>query len=247
MAIAGRCNVRQLHTDSVGDWTTDKIWILVLKAMSCRLECVLYRNLRKISAGEEASTRRALQKQQDAMLELDSILDRIMLHDLVASCPLSLSTCASTVVAMHIEIALSATSTMPQRRTNLTHIYNGIDYLRASSKYWDSIRGNLRMFEAIMAETGLSLSGPEHFDFDLASMNPFRRINSSKGASHVSNRGTDPFQIPDTPNPAVFQPRTAFGISGGDLLYEPMLVEDSERWLNELLEDNFIGINSSIQ
>ncbi|RFU27849.1 hypothetical protein B7463_g8504, partial [Scytalidium lignicola] len=238
----------ELHTDSVGDWTTDEIWILVLKAMSYRLECVLYRNLKELCAGEENSSRRALQKQQDAMLELDAILDRVMLHDLVASCPLALSTCASTVIAMHIEIALSTSSTIPQRRANRTHIYNGLSYLRASSEYWDSIRGNLRMFEVIVAGTGLSLGGPDLCDLDLTSMNPFMRIDSSKRASYVNDHVTDSFRIPDALNSAWsgFQSRAAFDVAEVDFSYEPLLAEDPEKWLNELIGESVFGMNSSI-
>jgi hypothetical protein len=81
----------ELHTETVADWSTENVWVLVLKAMSYRLECVFYRNLREVlGAGEDESRRRALQKQQGAMLEFDAILDRVMLHSLVEFCPLAL-------------------------------------------------------------------------------------------------------------------------------------------------------------
>ena len=58
--------------------------------MSYRFEGVFYRNLGKLyDAGEESSKHHAIQKQQNAMLELSTILDRIMLQDLVGCCPLS--------------------------------------------------------------------------------------------------------------------------------------------------------------
>jgi hypothetical protein len=81
----------ELHTETVADWSNENVWILVLKAMSYRLECVFYRNLRKhLGLGEDQFRRRALQKQQSAMLEFDAILDRVMLHSLVEFCPLSM-------------------------------------------------------------------------------------------------------------------------------------------------------------
>jgi hypothetical protein len=81
----------ELHTEAVSDWSRENVWVLVLKAMSYRLECVFYRNLREVlGAEEDESRRRALQKQQGAMLEFDAILDRIMLHNLVEFCPLSM-------------------------------------------------------------------------------------------------------------------------------------------------------------
>ena len=58
--------------------------------MSYRLECVFYRNLRNLGAGEDPDSKRgALQKQHNAMFELSAVLDRIMLQDLVICCPLS--------------------------------------------------------------------------------------------------------------------------------------------------------------
>jgi hypothetical protein len=80
----------ELHLEIVEHWSNDTVLILVLRAMSYRLECVLYRNLRNLfDAGEDSSKHRALQKQQNAMLELSAVLDRIMLQDLVSCCPLS--------------------------------------------------------------------------------------------------------------------------------------------------------------
>src|SRR6201999_3683647 len=115
----------ELHTDTVGDWSNENVWILVLKAMSYRLECVFYRNMRELfGAGEDQARRRALQKQQGAMLEFEAILVLVMLHSVFANCPLSMyvscplrarpktcgiwlsvvkrTTCASIVIAMHI-------------------------------------------------------------------------------------------------------------------------------------------------
>lgn len=79
-----------LHIEIVEHWSNDTVWILVLRAMSYRLECVFYRNLRNLyGEGEDNSKHRVLQKQQNAMLELSTVLDRIMLQDLVGYCPLS--------------------------------------------------------------------------------------------------------------------------------------------------------------
>jgi len=75
----------------VEQWSNENVWILVLKAMSYRLECMFYRNLRDLyRSGEDNLRQRAVQKQLNAMLELYSVLDRIMLHDLVGFCPLSM-------------------------------------------------------------------------------------------------------------------------------------------------------------
>ena len=81
----------ELNVEFVEHWSNDTVWILVLRAMSSRLECVFYRKLRNVyDAGEESSRHRALQKQYNAMLDLSTVLDRIMLQDLVGCCPLSM-------------------------------------------------------------------------------------------------------------------------------------------------------------
>ena len=59
--------------------------------MSYRFESVLWRELRKVNdVGEDSFVLRTIQKQQDAMLELDTILNRILLHSLVSLCPFSM-------------------------------------------------------------------------------------------------------------------------------------------------------------
>lgn len=59
--------------------------------MGYRLECLFYRDIRTQPTLEEPNLkRRALQKQQNAMLELDSIIHRIMLYDLVGFCPFAM-------------------------------------------------------------------------------------------------------------------------------------------------------------
>ena len=80
-----------LNVSLVSNWTFDNVWILVLRAMSTRFECVFFRSAREVfrTSGQHSLAQQFLQKQQDAMLELDTILTRIMLHDLVRYCPLS--------------------------------------------------------------------------------------------------------------------------------------------------------------
>lgn len=81
----------ELYIETVEQWADDTVWILVLRAMSYRLECVFYRNFRNLDdSGEDSSKHHALQKQQNAMLELSTVLDRIMLQDLVGCYPLSM-------------------------------------------------------------------------------------------------------------------------------------------------------------
>jgi hypothetical protein len=83
----------ELHPESVEAWSHNNIWILVLRAMSCRFESVLWREARKLYATTQSDNNlllRAFQKQRDSLLELDTIFDRIVLHDLVDLCPFSM-------------------------------------------------------------------------------------------------------------------------------------------------------------
>lgn len=81
----------ELSAETIHHWSHQNIWVLILRAMSYRLECLLYRKVRRLhGVGCDHLTLRTLQKQQNAMLELDTILDRIIIHDLVSCCPLSM-------------------------------------------------------------------------------------------------------------------------------------------------------------
>jgi hypothetical protein len=80
----------ELQVDIV-EQSDDTVWILVLRAMCYRLECVFYRSSRDLYDTEEDNLKhRVLQKQQNAMLELSTVLDRIMLQDLVGCYPFSM-------------------------------------------------------------------------------------------------------------------------------------------------------------
>lgn len=82
----------ELQPESVDHWSRHNIWILVLRALAHRLECLLYREMSSLTGDQQDNSgRRAAQKQQNAMLELDSILRRVMLYDLVEFCPFSMS------------------------------------------------------------------------------------------------------------------------------------------------------------
>ena len=82
----------ELRLDNIQVWTSGKIWVLVLMAMSYHLECIFYRTLRERSRGR-ASTDVLMdpwaQKQQHAMLDLDTIIRRIVLAKVAQFCPLS--------------------------------------------------------------------------------------------------------------------------------------------------------------
>lgn len=77
---------------SLHEWTVDNIWVLVLLAMSFRIEAVFYRALREYfrRSGDDSSVTQVIQKQENAMFELSSIIQRASLHQVIGLCPLSL-------------------------------------------------------------------------------------------------------------------------------------------------------------
>jgi hypothetical protein len=154
---------------------------------------------------------------------------------------------------MHIEIALSPSFASPQGRANRTHIHNGLAYLRASSEHWQRIPWTLRMFEVVVARTGLLLSGPDHCDFDVTSMSPFSQKRSS-----MSDEGNDSTKtiddhnivsgvnlIPEAPPWSGFRHDTWSDVANADLSCESMMLgEDAEKWLNDLFAENVFGMNT---
>ncbi|KAH8690552.1 hypothetical protein BGW36DRAFT_465466 [Talaromyces proteolyticus] len=197
----------ELQFETVDNWSPENVWVLLLRAMGYRLECFLYRDMRLLLRSESDSLRSPfLQKQQSAMLELDSIIHRIMLYDLVGFFPLSMTTCASTVIAMHIECALSAYSSDTQRQWSQTSIHSGLAYLRASLQNWDSVRWSLRMLDVIVSRSRLSLAAPEHRKKDLPPVRSCRREeatgeNQTAGLS-TTRQETSPTLILEEPDAA---------------------------------------------
>ncbi|KAK5062908.1 hypothetical protein LTR84_004984 [Exophiala bonariae] len=246
-----------LNIEFIENWSNETVWILVLKAMSSRLECVLYRNLRTMyDTGDESSEHRALQKQHNAMLDLSTTLDRIMLQDLVGCCPLSVMTCASTVIAMHIETALDKSITTPRRQNSQIHIHKGLAYLRASSEHWHSGQGSLHMLEEIVKKTGLTLKDLDDRESGLKPVNPFaqkqkgaldRRIDSSdrpagpsglfSGGNASNDRETAWTSLPFLPGLSMGTENSGYETMAGE--------EDPEKLLNELLAENFLDFDGA--
>lgn len=91
-------------------------------------------------------------------------------------------TCASTNVAMYIEAALDPNTTDDKRFMIKAQIHAGLVSLKEGSEHWSSIRWTVRMFEAIVARTGLSLTQlvtdqTSQSQLNITSMIPFAETN----------------------------------------------------------------------
>ena len=83
---------------------------------------------------------------------------------------------------MYIESALGAATTEDKKLSIKTQIHAGLSSLKEGSEHWSSIKWTLRMFEAIVTRTGLSLTqqGPEQTSqsqLNITSMIPFAPAN----------------------------------------------------------------------
>ena len=67
-------------------------------------------------------------------------------------------TCASTNLAMRIEIALEPATSPKKQLAARTQIFAELEYLRESCEYWNSLIWTLRMFEAVIARTKLGMA-----------------------------------------------------------------------------------------
>lgn len=164
------------------EWTSDNVLVLVLLAMGYRLEAVFCRAAKGHyrSRKDSGSTKRMAQRQENAMFELSTVIQRASMHEVLHLCPLSLlvapylceeitlltsehydsMTCASTNLAMRIELALDPAITPQKLVATKAQIFAELEYVRESCEYWNSLIWTVRMFEAVLARTRLSPMGP---------------------------------------------------------------------------------------
>ncbi|KAL2834151.1 hypothetical protein BJY01DRAFT_253104 [Aspergillus pseudoustus] len=145
---------------TLSELSSDNILVLVLLAFGFRLEAVLYRSAKQYyqSQNDLTSIRKVAQRQEWAMFELSTIIQRASVHEVLHLCPLSFMTCATTILAMRIELALDPAVTERKRLTLKTQIHTEIGYLREASEYWSTIMWSVRLFEAVVARNGLGLN-----------------------------------------------------------------------------------------
>ncbi|KIX09209.1 uncharacterized protein Z518_00288 [Rhinocladiella mackenziei CBS 650.93] len=74
------------------DWPSDSVLVLVLLAMGYRLETVFYRAVKEYYRAQKDPTamQRVAQRQESAMFELSTIIQRASMHEVLHLCPLSL-------------------------------------------------------------------------------------------------------------------------------------------------------------
>ncbi|OAG37863.1 hypothetical protein AYO21_07969 [Fonsecaea monophora] len=148
----------EFHLEGVGQWTAQNIWILLIIALSYRLECILCRALRQRyqSFNDHEKAQEAAQKQENALFEVDTVIERVLQNGIAHLFPLSLTTCVSAVLALHIESALQPNISPGQKFVTRARIHTGLTYMRETCEYWGALKWTLRMLEVIVEQTGLS-------------------------------------------------------------------------------------------
>jgi len=98
--------------------------------------------------------------------------------------------CASTVLALHIEVALEPAANRTQRLMAWAHIHAGLSYLRNIGENWPSIKWTLRVFEWIVARAGLSVADDLVEGFRTTAINPSNNHDSST-SNNISNNNNN--------------------------------------------------------
>ncbi|KAG4281967.1 hypothetical protein FPRO06_10871 [Fusarium proliferatum] len=182
---------------SFQEWSVANVLVLVLLAISFRLEAVFYRTLRDIYRrnGDSASMQQVTQRQENAMFELSAIMQRASINDVIGLCPLSFMTCASSILAMRIEIALDPTTGPKKKKALTAQLFSELQYLREGCEYWGSITWTVRMFEAAMVKTGLSIEQQQP-DGGMGTEGVSRGFQPAEG----NQRPRDPTLLAETSN-----------------------------------------------
>lgn len=149
----------ELQAAYIQEWNVETFWVLVLMARLYLFECVFYRTLKDSSEAQVGEIfEQAAQGLRNAMFELDTTVERIMLYEVERFCPLYLVVSISILLALHIEIALSPTSDNRQKLLAKKHIDSGQTYMRKLSESWTGIAWYLRLYDVIVERNRLSLS-----------------------------------------------------------------------------------------
>ncbi|KIW25997.1 uncharacterized protein PV07_09129 [Cladophialophora immunda] len=244
----------ELHSESVRSWSVENVWILVLRALACRLECVFYRTIRQLNrTWKKECLLASKQKQEIAMFELDSTIDRLVIHNLVGYCHSFIYMCICTITAMHIENALHTATSPQDKLAARLRIHKNLTCLRSNSEPWTWLEFMIRMLEVIIRRTGLSLDSVENADFDIASMNPF----PERVERHESEQRPDPRERDSSARPEGNADADGLTVDGIDLdMFDGMMTpvldpfdlgHNPEAWVQEFLEAGITGFEEMQQ
>ncbi|RFU28806.1 hypothetical protein B7463_g7554, partial [Scytalidium lignicola] len=146
----------EFQAERIQSWSNYNMWILLLLAVSYRLECIFYRTLQKRYKTENVTLYDwATQRLWSCMFELDTIIGRAVTHDIIDILPMSFINCVSTVLALYIETALDPSVPTTQKTMAPIYIRSNMIVLKRSQERIPMIKWSVRLFEWVVAYKSL--------------------------------------------------------------------------------------------
>lgn len=148
------------------------------------------------------------------------------------------STCASTLLALHIETALKSSLIDRAGLVSRTRIDTVMKFLRSFYPSWSNLKWTLRLFEVVVSRTGLSLTSTDGPSYDAKLSNPFY-VASSAIENYLPKNGdkSNPDGVNGDSLPIDSISRTLFPES--EEYPSTVMGHSAEDWLQDLFNVNF--------
>ncbi|KAL7912463.1 hypothetical protein GGI35DRAFT_467600 [Trichoderma velutinum] len=136
----------------------DEIWVAALEASCYRFECIFYRSLlrrsltRGLSGGQVDHLKRRLRM---AIFELDTIVSRLVVANLLRYANLNLLGCVTCLLALHIETVLEPTESPSTRSLAVTYIRRTELALQQICEVVPAMQCNLRLLHRFLDQKKL--------------------------------------------------------------------------------------------
>ncbi|KAL7929199.1 hypothetical protein V8C35DRAFT_200448 [Trichoderma chlorosporum] len=136
----------------------DEIWVAGLEASCYRFECIFYRSLlgRSAAASETGERVKDLkQRLRMAVFELDAIVSRLMMANLLRFANLNVLGCVTCLLALHIETVLDPTEPPITRSLAVTYIRRTELALQQICEVVPAMECNLRLLHRFLDQKKL--------------------------------------------------------------------------------------------
>ncbi|KAL7949782.1 hypothetical protein V8C42DRAFT_311939 [Trichoderma barbatum] len=136
----------------------DEIWVATLEASCYRFECIFYRLLfnRSLAAGETDEKVNVLkQRLRMATFELDTIVSRLLVANLLRFANLNMLGCVTCLLALHIETVLDPTEPPITRSLAVTYIRRTELALQQICEVVPAMQCNLRLLHRFLDQKKL--------------------------------------------------------------------------------------------
>ncbi|KAL6810306.1 hypothetical protein J3E69DRAFT_350156 [Trichoderma sp. SZMC 28015] len=136
----------------------DEIWVAALEASCFRFECIFYRSLlrrtlaRGVTGGQVDSLKQRLRM---AIFELDTIVSRLVMANLLRFANLNLLGCVTCLLALHIETVLEPTESPITRSLAVTYIRRTELALQQICEVVPAMECNLRLLHRFLDQKRL--------------------------------------------------------------------------------------------